>query len=58
MKVGKVQYTHRRYRKIPLITPGLTFVRKAFLAGLFSGWLILGGSFALQNGFGLTVKTV
>ena len=24
--------------------------------GLFSGELIIGGSFALQNGFGLTIK--
>ena len=47
-----------KYRKIPIISPGFIFVQKAFLLGLFSGELIIGGNFALQNGFGLTIKTV
>ena len=33
------------YRKIPIISPGLTFVQKAFLLGLFSGELIFGGAY-------------
>ena len=32
------------YRKIPLISPGLIFIQKAFLLGLFSGELIFGGA--------------
>ena len=32
------------YRKIPIIGPGLIFVQKAFLLGLFSGELIFGGA--------------
>ena len=32
------------YRKIPIISPGLIFVQKAFLPGLFSGELIFGGA--------------
>ena len=32
------------YRKIPIISPGLIFVQKAFLLGLFSGELIFGGA--------------
>ena len=43
--------------KIPIIRPGLIFVQKAFLVGLFLGGLIFGGgrgiiivgSFALQK---------
>ena len=31
------------YCKIPIISPGLIFVQKAFLLGLFSGELIFGG---------------
>ena len=31
------------YRKIPIISPGLIFVQKAFLLGLFLGELIFGG---------------
>ena len=31
-----------KYRKIPIISPGLIFVQKAFLLGLFSGELIFG----------------
>ena len=33
------------YRKIPMISPGLIFVQKAFLLGLFSGELIFGGAY-------------
>ena len=32
-------------RKIPIISPGLIFVQKAFLVGLFSGELIYGGAY-------------
>ena len=32
------------YHKIPIMSPGLTFVQKAFLLGLFSGELIFGGA--------------
>ena len=49
------------YRKIPIISPGLIFVQKAFLLGLFLGELFLEGlnirrNFAFQNGLGLTIK--
>ena len=42
--------------------PGLIFVQKAGLLGLFLGELIFGGAyywkeFAFQNGLGLTIKT-
>ena len=37
------------YRKIPIISPGLIFVQKAFLLGLFSGELIFGGAFHDKN---------
>ena len=33
------------YREIPLISPGLIFVQKAVLLGLFSGELIFGGAY-------------
>ena len=33
------------YRKIPIISPGLIFVPKTFLVGLFSGELIFGGAY-------------
>ena len=33
------------YRKIPIISPGLIFVQKVFLLGLFSGELIFGGAY-------------
>ena len=45
------------YRKIPIISPGLIFVQKAFLLGLFSEGLIIGRNFAFQNELGLTIKT-
>ena len=44
------------YRKIPIISPGLIFVQKAFLVSLFSEGLITGWNFAFQNGLGLTIK--
>ena len=49
------------YRKIPIISPGLILVQKAFLLGLFSGEhifgrLIIGGTFVFQNWLGLTIK--
>ena len=34
-----------QYRKIPIISPGLIFVQKPFLLGLFSGELIFGGAY-------------
>ena len=34
----------RVYCKIPIISPRLIFVQKAFLVGLFSGELIFGGA--------------
>ena len=52
--------------KIPTISPGLIFVQNAFLADLLSGGgggglfpegLIIAGSFALQNGLSLSIKT-
>ena len=44
------------HRKIPIIIPGLIFVQKAVLLGLFSGELIIERNFAFQNGLGLTTK--
>ena len=35
----------KQYRKIPIISPGLIFFKKAFLLGLFSGELIFGGAY-------------
>ena len=32
------------YSSIPIISPGLIFVQKALLVGLFSGELIFGGT--------------
>ena len=33
------------YRKIPIISPGLIFVQKAFVVGLFLGDLNFGGAY-------------
>ena len=33
------------YRKIPIISPGLIFIQKAFLLGFFLGELIFGGAY-------------
>ena len=50
------------YGKIPIISPGLIFVQKAFQLSLFLGallsdGLIIGRNFAFQNGLGLIIKT-
>ena len=50
-----------RYHKIPIISPGLIFVQKAFLLGLFLGELIFGGAyywkeFCVSNWVGLDNK--
>ena len=54
-----------KYCKILITSPGLVFVQKVFLLGLFWGelnplfskGLIIGRNFAFQNGFDLTIKT-
>ena len=38
------------YRKISIISPGLIFVQKDVLLGLFSGELIFGGAYLLLEG--------
>ena len=43
LRVGHRLYP--TYHKIPIISPGLIFVQKAFLLGLFSGELIFGGAY-------------
>ena len=50
------------FAKIPIIRPGLIFVQKAFLVGLFSGKLIFGGAyywqeFCVSNELDLKIKT-
>ena len=50
------------HRKVPIISPGLIFVQKAVLLGLFSGELIFGGAyywkeFCVSNWVGLDNKT-
>ena len=51
-------FTFTLYRKIPIISPGLIFVQKALLLGLFSEGLVIGRNFAFQNGsIGLSIKT-
>ena len=45
------------YRKIPIVSPGLIFVQKAFLLGLFSEGFIVGTNFAFQNRLTSTIKT-
>ena len=50
-----VRFCFTKYRKFPIISPGLIFVQKAFLLGLFSGELIFGSNFAFQNGLSLTI---
>ena len=37
--------SQNKYRKLPIISPGLIFVLKAALLGLFSGELIFGGDY-------------
>ena len=38
-----------KYRKIPIISPGLIFVQKALLLGIFLGELIFGGAYYLKE---------
>ena len=46
------------FRKIPIVSPGLIFVQKAFLLGLFSEGLIIGRNFVFQNGLpSVTTRT-
>ena len=45
LPVGERKGPHLTYCKIPTIRPGLIFVQKAFLLGLFSGELIFGGAY-------------
>ena len=53
-----------KYRKIPIISPGLIFIQKVFLLGLFSGELIFGRAYYWKEFciskwvMGLTIKTV
>ena len=56
-------YTGVLKQYIPIISPGLIFVQKAFLMDLFRGrgclfseWLVIGRNFAFHNGFGLSIK--
>ena len=42
--------------KTPIISPGLEFVQKAFLLGVFSGEFLIGKNFVFQNGSRLTIK--
>ena len=44
VKTLKKLIPQESYRNIPIISPGLIFVQKAFLVGLFSGKLIFGGA--------------
>ena len=46
-----------RYCKIPIIRPGLIFIQKAFLLGLFSEGLVIRMYFAFQNRFSLSIET-
>ena len=41
----KTQLSPMEYRKILIISPGLIFLQKASLVGLFSGELIFGGAY-------------
>ena len=56
-EIQRFQDGESLYRKIPIIGPGLIFVQKPFLLGLFSEGLIIGNNFALQSGLALTTKT-
>ena len=42
---GQISPHHANYRQIGIISPGLIFVQKAFLLGLFSVELIFGGAY-------------
>ena len=61
MAVGSILY-FCKYLKIPIISPGLIFVQKAVLLGLFLGELIFGGAyywkeFCVSKWVGLDNKT-
>ena len=56
-QISKAGLNTLQYRKILITIPGLTFVLKAVLVGLFSEELIIGRNFAFQNGEELIVKT-
>ena len=45
LKLSGVLILEKMYRKIPIISPGLIFVQKAFLLGLFLEELIFGGAY-------------
>ena len=47
-----------RYRKPPNISPGLIFVRKHFLVGLYMGRLIYGGGLIYGQDFVLVILTI
>jgi len=56
MKIKRVKTEWQRrqkYRKSPIISPGVKFVRRVFLRGLFSGELIIKVGFARQKWFDL-----
>ena len=62
-KLNINQLIPSKYRKIPIISPGLIFIQKAFLLGLFSGslfseGLVIGRNFAFQNGLGSTKNSL
>ena len=38
-----------KYHKIPIISPGLIFIQKAFLVGWFLGELIFGGAYCWRE---------
>ena len=59
--VLSIQLPHGKYRKIPIISPGLIFVQKFFCwtyfrGSLFSVGLVIGRNFTFQSGFGLSIK--
>ena len=61
-EIGRFDKTLSNYRKIPIISPGLIFVQKAFLLVLFSGEPIFGGAyywkeFCVSKWVGLDNKT-
>ena len=60
--IGGEMFCDTVYHKIPIISPGLVFVQKALLLGLFSGELIFGGAyywkeFCVSKWVGLDNKT-
>ena len=49
MTMGVCMYMYM-FLKIPVISPGLIFVQKAFLLGLFLEGLVIGRNLAFHNG--------